>query len=189
LIVLGLTFSRSAIFVFVITAGTLYLLKNRKINYFILGLFLIFVTAIGYLFIINSLDTVSERIYLLNKAWSVIIRSPVLGIGYGNFPLAKYSVGFNNPFIFYQPVHNIYALLLTETGIPLFLIILYFVYFYIRKYLLKSNVFLQAAVFDVLFLGLIDHYWLTSVQNLLLLSVLLALIVVISKTHVNTKLS
>jgi len=69
-----------------------------------------------------------------------------------------------------QPVHNIFLLIFSETGI----IGLSFVYFLLvkanQKALLLNDKALYLVIVFVLTTGLLDHYWFTLQQNMLLLT-------------------
>ena len=95
----------------------------------------------------------SERISLINTAKEIILRSPLLGNGLGTFV-------FSNSLM--QPVHNIFLLIFSETGIFGFGALVFLFYKLLRK---NWYVF----VF-ILITGFFDHYWLTLQQNVLLLA-------------------
>jgi O-antigen ligase len=184
---LFLTFSRSAIIIFLISLLFVFRLKKKNYRVYFLSILAFSVLAVYYFLNIGSVTSLPERIYLLQKSYSVILQHPLFGVGMGNFPLAGYLVGFNNPFLFYQPVHNVFILFLVETGIPVFLLFCFILFKFIKHQVCKSDLYLRIAFFDVLFLSLIDHYWMTSVSNLILLSFLLSLVIVRSGTNANQK--
>jgi len=121
-----------------------------------------------------------------------------IGVGLGNFlvELPKYYP--HREIFFLQPVHNIYLLMLSETGI---VGLLFFLWYILKTFLLSS--FWQVshrtrpesvypnnikedsgvaalprmttyALFILLFLGLVDHYPLTLQQGQLLLTLLIS---------------
>ncbi|MCX6705898.1 MAG: O-antigen ligase family protein, partial [Candidatus Woesebacteria bacterium] len=110
-------------------------------------------------------ETYKERITLAGYAIDAFSQRPVLGVGLNNFFFATKSI---------QPPHNIYLIVLSETGIVgiiiLFLLLLKLLSRNLNKYLFLAVVF-------VLVTGLFDHYWFTLQQNQLLLSFLLGLAV------------
>jgi hypothetical protein len=83
----------------------------------------------------------------------------------------------------YQPVHNVYLLALTETGILSFILAVLAVYWIVKKiYVLhktlstaelsfKKRVFSLIGI-SVLIIGLFDHYWMSLEQGRLLLVLL-----------------
>jgi O-antigen ligase len=120
---------------------------------------------------------------LFTKAAGLVFQKPIFGIGLGNFPLAQKSPFFSNFFLNFQPTHNIYILLITELGIPLFVIAVYFLINRVYKSWQKAVPSLRYSVIAVLVLGLVDHYWITSHQNILLIIFLSVLFSVKSKTE------
>lgn len=108
-------------------------------------------------------ETYKERVVLAAKAVETFSKRPVLGVGLNNFLFFTKSV---------QPPHNIYLIILSETGIVGILIL----FFLLSKLLSrKLNKYLFLAIFFVLVTGLFDHYWFTLQQNQLILSFLLGL--------------
>lgn len=108
-------------------------------------------------------------------AWQQWQQSPLIGTGLGTSPL--YSRNITNFAMLYQPIHNIYWLLLSETGIiglGLFLILI----IKLLKHLFQTgNVRFQIPLLIILFLGIFDHYWLTLQQSQLLLAVVVGIII------------
>jgi len=157
--------------------------KTNKPLLLTAGFFMfLFITVLS--FKTGSAFSLTERWYLFQKSLTVFSKYPLFGTGFGTFPLAKYSAGFSNPFLFYQPVHNVFLLVLVETGI-LFSFFLLYLFFKIIKYfyLTTGGLLLKTAIINVILLGLIDHYWITSVQNLLLLAFLISISVVRFRTN------
>jgi O-antigen ligase len=91
----------------------------------------------------------------------MIQKNPVFGIGVNNF--------FNNLTVpkeqtdlsFVQPVHNIFLLVFSETGIIGFCFFVYLFYKVLRK-----------VFYRFIFLGFFDHYFLTIQQGQILLSII-----------------
>jgi len=108
-------------------------------------------------------ETYKERVVLAGYAIEAFSKSPALGVGLNNFFFATKSV---------QPPHNIYLIVLSETGIVGILIL----FFLLSKlFSRRLNKYLFLAIFFVLVTGLFDHYWFTLQQNQLLLSFLVGL--------------
>lgn len=114
-------------------------------------------------------EAVTQRLAYNKIAQSVSQANPLLGIGLGQFVgnlMQKYK---HYPAIFYQPVHNIYLLISSETGYVglgtflLFLLSLFIGGF--RK--IKSFAFL-AFGFSFLLIGFFDHFLWTLQQGSLL---------------------
>lgn len=100
----------------------------------------------------------TERLNYFNESWQLIKNHPALGVGLGNYTLAAHNE--INPGLAawdYQPVHNIYLLVLAELGpIGLFCGLLLII-FLIRD--LPSAFFLLPII--LLTVGFFDHYFLT----------------------------
>ncbi len=116
-----------------------------------------------------------ERGELLKGAISMLAEKPFFGVGLNNFILLfkDYTFLFSDLFIF-QPVHNIYVLILTETGIVGFIVFLLFLFqaFYRSVF---SSTFVSLSLIQLFLLGLFDHYLVTLQQAQLLFTVFLAL--------------
>lgn len=157
-ITLLLTFSRGA---WIAALLSFAILKKK----FILPIFLIL------LIFLFSFDVNEESIVVRNDLNSAAIAmwqtSPVFGVGLGNFlvELPKYLV--SRDVYFLQPVHNIYLLILAETGI---IGLVAFIWIIMRSFK-KFNL----SLFVLLFIGLVDHHPITLQQGQLLLTVLFSM--------------
>jgi O-antigen ligase len=114
------------------------------------------------------------RLQLNQSAWLLLKNHPLFGVGLGVFIPALQTLSlpgnfFTLPYFIYQPVHNIFLLMLVQLGGLLFI----FLSTVLSK-LLKSinNNHLAIAWISVIITGLVDHYWATSQQNILLLCLL-----------------
>lgn len=152
-----LTFSLSAFI-----AITVYFLLRSKFNkyyifiFLILSLLLPFVTRFQIPHSIFT-ESVGQRLTLAVEAGKVISQNFWTGIGLGTFP--KFSS-------IRQPVHNLFLLTFSETGIFGLLIVIYLLLKNFKKY---------TFLLFVLVVGLFDHYFLTIQQNMLLLSIVFSL--------------
>ena len=155
-----ITFSRTAIVLEMLIL--LFWLRPLILKIFLL------ISGVYYLIsITGSAVSIPDRLDLIYNSLSLIQKSPLLGVGLGNFIPAT---GL------YQPVHNTYLLLASELGIPAFLFIGYLVIknlFQISKIVRTASKF-QIAVAVIAITGAADHYWLTLHQNTLLLVILIA---------------
>lgn len=155
-LMLLLSFSRSAIFVYLLFVLA-YFFKKKSV-YFIPLLALPF-------FLPGNPLSLSERLSQVFPAWQAIQKNPLFGVGLGNYLLAlpKYP---------YQPVHNLFLLLVTELGVPLSVF-----FSVILKKLISasSHFYIMFLLVPVLATSLSDHYWLTSHQNLFLFFLLFAI--------------
>jgi O-antigen ligase len=187
-----LTMSRLAVILWVALLTIVFLKqKGYRVVRSILAagviLSLVLLTTFGARFLQTTLaeEAVTLRIDLIRSSMALFFREPFMGIGLGNFlpllatlPLSPASV-FN-----LQPVHNIFILILVETGIIGFgLCVWFLVRLYRRLFLLvktSSEVRFAYRIFLVLLtllliLGSVDHYFLTLQQGQLLLALIIGL--------------
>ena len=122
-------------------------------------------------------ESVVKRQELINDSFTMIKSNPIFGVGLNNFLVELPSVHKQTNNVFYlQPVHNIYLLILTQTGM---IGLAFFTWFIFKtfKRLKFENSFHPDRIgikFQILFialaLGLFDHYFLTLQQGQLLFS-------------------
>ena len=88
------------------------------------------------------------------------------GVGLNNFipNIPKVTNSFLNAWEL-QPVHNIFLLVFSETGIVGLIAFIY----------LFFSVSINSQLIAIILTGLSDHYWLTLQQNLLLFTYVLSL--------------
>jgi hypothetical protein len=101
---------------------------------------------------------------------------PLLGVGLNNFTVQMGEYGEVSGWTrFLQPVHNVYLLIVAETG--LFGLIAFFGLLFSVFYLLlkKKNYLLLVSMSQVALLCLIDHYFFTLQQTALLFWLLIGL--------------
>ncbi len=113
---------------------------------------------------VNSLDL---RWKLLKSGWSMWRQNWLLGLGLNNFLVNLPD--FMKGYWWLQPVHNIFVLLLAETGLVGLVLI--------GVFLAKRVDFRKYGwVWVVIILtGMFDHYWLTLPQNMGLLGLMIGL--------------
>lgn len=114
--------------------------------------------------------TISSRLAGISSSLKIISNHALFGTGLGAHivGLGKQLQGSQIIYENLQPVHNIYFLLVTEVG----LVGLLFLYFLSKQIKIGAR---QSLLLAVVFLtGLFDHYWLTLIQNKILLTILLA---------------
>ena len=196
MIALLLTFSRSAIIVGILASVWVTWNKYRATHR--IGVFqkIAFVGSSVALLLITyhiSRITVSftEESFVVRQqlnvaALSMWQSSPLFGVGLGNFlvELPKHLV--SRDVYFLQPVHNIYLLLLAETGIIGLAFFLWLLWVIGEKairdtrYVRRKNknalhITYHISLITLLLLGLVDHYPITLQQGQLLLTILLVL--------------
>ncbi|MEK7160222.1 MAG: O-antigen ligase family protein [Patescibacteria group bacterium] len=111
-----------------------------------------------------SEESFVQREYLIKQSIGMFIKNPMFGVGINNF--------YNNlektkeKTLFIQPVHNIFLLVLSETGL---VGVIYFLIIFYKS--LKREVFKDWENRDILLipalivLGMFDHYFLTVQQG------------------------
>ncbi len=163
-LILFLTISRVTIVAGFISAMLTLKSQGRKLVILIAVLLLpVLYTRYASLLNFDSLALV-RREELSVTALTLWKQSPILGKGLNNFIFLGADLLLTGPSRFLQPVHNIFLLTLSETGLfgltGLTLLIAYPI-FKRKKFLLVWSV--------IIFLGLFDHYFLTLPQGYRLL--------------------
>jgi O-antigen ligase len=164
------------------------ILYKKKIRFLsILGivilLLFVFISPVFSRFSHTSLteESLTQREVLMQRAVAQSVIHPFFGVGFGNFlpVLGTIQQGFSFG-VLLQPVHNIYLLVLVETGIVGLSIFLWFLYqTYHRLFLLAHTTKNRWYLFQMLLLsvvllsGFFDHYLVTIQQGQLLFSVVL----------------
>ncbi len=173
MIALILTFSRSAWLVGALGIGWIFIPKKLKTLYtfcsvatFLVGIFLVKDFA-------GTSESVIVREQLNSSTISLWNHSPLFGIGLGNFLTELPRILPVRTIYFLQPVHNIYLLILSETGIVGFGIFFFLIISVVNK-IRNSSIIIHNSFFMILLLGLIDHYPITLQQGQLLFTLFLA---------------
>lgn len=170
------SFSKTAIFVYILL-NFIYLMKKkfyRKCMFcFFAKIFVFAVLAILFLSTKGDVLSADKRLTLFQNSITIFFQHTFFGVGLGNYVVAQNSFVNKYSYFFLQPVHNIFMLLLAETGIILGGFIFYKLYKF-AKLKIKNEVFIYCLL-AVILTGLLDHYWLTLQQNLLLLPIIFAL--------------
>jgi len=156
-------------------------IKNkRKIFFLIIALLFMVYKMIDYNYPIGSfLGGWDENGWLkrgqLNLASiEMIKKSPLFGVGVGNFLVNLPDYQKNNQIFWFQPVHNIGLLLMSEVGIIGVVILIWCLKERFKQKKWVKNDFL---IFGIIFVsGMVDHYWFTLPQNMWLLAIVLALL-------------
>lgn len=116
-----------------------------------------------------------ERTKLIERALVMWSSSPFVGVGLGNFTVHMRPIIRNIGDLFlFQPVHNVYLLVLAETGLAGVCFFLIF----LRKIFWKSvqnNSLVTITLLQLFFLGFFDHYLFTLQQGQLLFAVFTSL--------------
>lgn len=182
---LFLTLSRVAIILWFVIFGIFLAkrflnLKSYLLIIFLIGLLLLgLTTPLGTRFTRIKLtdESIAHRERLIRNSIAMIKDNPIFGVGLNNFlvnlPLYQKS---NISFLYLQPVHNIFLLVASETGLMVFGFFVWFLfatYRRIKKSMAHSLLFITLSCTMVL--GMFDHYFLTLQQGQLLFSFILGL--------------
>ncbi len=108
----------------------------------------------------------------------MIKKAPLFGVGLNNFLVNLPEHQKNNQIFWFQPVHNIGLLLLSEIGIVgmLFLNFQFSIIDKIKKIIKDNNKEFGLIIMIIFISGMVDHYWFTLPQNMWLLTLILALL-------------
>jgi O-antigen ligase len=189
-----ITLGRTAILlwaIYVIVLFGLWLFeKYKKRNFNPLQIFLSVLIIIGIIAILllqNNLiaqrflttnlsdESIVQRQTLMSQSLKMFWQSPIFGVGINNyFNNLNIYLSKENPLLI-QPVHNIFLLVLAETGIvglATFLFVLLKSFLVIIK---KQNKYLLLSLLTIICLGMFDHYFLTLQQGQLLFSLVLGI--------------
>ena len=122
-----------------------------------------------------EVKSTTERLSYFDQSWQLIKKHPMLGVGIGNYTLAVHNeINANLKSWDYQPVHNIYLLVLAELGIIGFFLFVFLILFFIFYpltslrtsflfFILRGRENLYNILFGVVFIlllmvGFFDHY-------------------------------
>jgi O-antigen ligase len=117
-------------------------------------------------------EAVTLREFLLTKAWDLFSSHVVTGVGLQNFlPALSLILPPSTPLLYFQPVHSVYFLVLSETGLVGSCLTLFFL-LYVIWHIIRSHNKLGKTVLllSLLLLSLTDHYFYTLHQGQLLLA-------------------
>lgn len=188
IISLFLTFSRSSWFVFLSGLLLVVILFRKHIGrkaFWISLVLLLFVLSsllfsVSKVFVNDTSLSVSRRLELTTASFSMFKDFPLSGVGLNNFTVRledyKFIAGVTR---FIQPVHNIYLLILSESGLLgltgfLILISAALRAAYLPRKSRPGKVIL-VSLLQVMLLGLFDHYLLTLEQGLFIFWILLGM--------------
>ena len=182
-----LTFSLGA-YLGLLSAGIFYLIirnfegySKRLTNFVFLELLVLTVimpVLAGQLVYkgISFPEDVYDRVVLSKAAGHIFSSSPLWGVGLNNF-IIKLPEVVGSPHLSWwlQPVHNIFLLILSESGIVGLIFFSYLILAALKKALELRHLALFLSLIFIVVTGSIDHYWLTLQQNQLLFSLVLGL--------------
>jgi len=182
---LALTFSRT---IWLLTLLTLPLaffvpkIKPKLFTYMLVLTILLF--SFLPLVLKSSDESWQRRTDLTQIALSLISAHPLIGVGLNNFinQIPDHWSSLNYVF-WLQPVHNIFLLVTSETGlIGLFLFLIFVIKTFNHSLKIKNlsagrqDLKLIISFLIILLSGTVDHYWFTLQQTQLLFTIILGLI-------------
>ncbi|MBI5620074.1 O-antigen ligase family protein [Candidatus Gottesmanbacteria bacterium] len=184
-IALVLTGSRTAIFAGAIGIGITYFVlgKRKRHSVFSLIPYIIPLMLLG-IFLSRTIGINDESVVVRQQLNAAAIKlwqqSPIVGVGLGNFLVGLPKALPSRAIYFLQPVHNIYLLVLAETGVMGLVVFLWMLWMTLKKATGDRRqetgrlVTCCLSLVVLLLLGLVDHYPLTLQQGQLLFTLLLS---------------
>jgi len=181
LLAFALTFSLSS-FVGIAVCICFYLLFRKfifkKTTYNLLLIFVLLASLYLSIFskpMLNSRgdfsQSVGQRLELANISGKIFSDNWFIGTGLNTFIIKEVSFAASEKGVWLlQPVHNIYLLIFTETGILGITLLCFLLSRLFVKNIQTRNIWGLLIIVFVLVTGLFDHYWFTIQQNMLLLS-------------------
>ena len=137
IVAISISFSRSAWLVGLLSLLPIVycLLPTRRRLIIIPSLILLCLIGVFYLGPqISADEAFSQRLQLIKTAWLMIQAAPLVGVGLSNFIVRLPDFWQITGFTYWlQPVHNIYFLVVAETGLVGLLIFLWFLFLTYKK--------------------------------------------------------
>ncbi len=127
-----------------------------------------------------EVSSINLRLTFTQQAWGLIQLHPWLGTGIGNYTLGVYQYINNSwPGYYYQPVHNIYLLIMAELGIS-GAVVFGVVTLLLFNLLIKQKPSLEKTVvffslLAVLVISLFDHYFWSFYSGIIIFWVIFGL--------------
>jgi len=191
-----ITLSRTAIIIWMIYLVVLFGLwffekyKKRKFNshrlvspVLIIGAAILFILLQNNFIIERFLTTklsdesLVQRQELIGQSMRMFFQSPSLGVGVNNYFNNLNAASLSGNTFLIQPVHNVFLLILSETGlVGVCFMLAVFLKSLLGAFKNKQNrKYLLMLIFAVMFLGTFDHYFLTLQQGQLLFAIVLGI--------------
>ncbi len=193
-----MTFSRSSYLAFFI--GTFFIityfisqkkqasLHHLSIPFLIIILIGIFFTAIYSNLLFSRLHhnsrleqkSLNDRMVYVSEAEHLISNYPLIGVGLGNYTSAVYREGvFKKPVWQYQPVHNVFILILAELGLvgvilfaSIIITLLWKISILFKKKSVEESlsviIFFSVAFISLITISIFDHWLWTTDSGILL---------------------
>jgi hypothetical protein len=116
-------------------------------------------------------QSIDERVGSIGESRSLLRESWWHGVGMGNYTVALISFEPGYRAYRYQPVHNIFLLILTEFGIIGLIFFIWLLWLKLKTYIIRNLIFIIPITITSLF----DHYWWTIASMFMLLWLILFL--------------
>lgn len=160
----------------------LHKLLGKKV--FVFGLSLILLTNLAIVSLagrdsFSFLSSVYRRTDLTKVSIRMVLDKPLFGVGLNTFTVNLNNYGGVRGVVkFVQPVHNIYLLVASESGVASLALFLLFIFLLIKRvHGANQGIFLpEVLLTQLLLLGTFDHYLLTLQQGMLLFWLTLGLL-------------
>ena len=194
IIALGFTFSRTIIFIFLLSSLFYFIVCFRQNRKRIFALFLSFlILCSSFLFlawpeisnrfqISLTEQSISLRSFYTQISFLIIQEHPWLGVGLGNFVWQVRQILDLLSAWVHQPVHNIYLLIGSEVGLIGLIVFLMFLFILIkqfreqRKENIKQYYLLLFLISVILIISCFDHFFWTLQQGQLMFWLVLGII-------------
>lgn len=122
---------------------------------------------------LNLLDqSIVQRKELTAQAYTMSYKNPVFGVGLNNF-FNNVNLNFKTPLLL-QPVHNIFLLTFSETGVIGLVALLFLFYSSIKPSISNKNKLGIALIISIIFLGSLDHYLFTQQQGQIIFTIVIS---------------
>jgi O-antigen ligase len=106
-----------------------------------------------------EIKSVQQRLNQFDQAQQLILENWLIGIGIGNYTLAVYQeIDSQLPVWDYQPVHNIFLLVLAELGIAGVVVFVFLCFCVFVKTWQQKNYFGLSILLALAVISFFDHY-------------------------------
>lgn len=129
--------------------------------------------------ITGDTNSLNKRTDFFQKSVHIISQKPLSGIGIGSYLIAQHEYPQKYPFFFEQPVHNIFLLATAQVGIPFTLLLFALIIRVLGPRM--GELSFTLPLFVVTGTGMIDHYWLTLQQNVLVTAMIFGILFLYEK--------
>ena len=181
------SFSKT-VYVTILLIGIVYLILIKRKRWFKRVVFAIFLGGIVLSLLLpyfsrkamlsekNIPENIYQRFSLSDVSGKLVSDKTINGVGLNNFIINIPDKTEDNQLSWWlQPVHNIYLLTASEIGLVGLVALFILLYKAIETGISYKRHWIVLVLVVIIITGLADHYWLTLQQNLLLLTMIMAL--------------